>query len=860
MHNVKVRGSLRPPAPLRALVVTHFIFSLQAALPKPSVRLFASISQGRKRSLKKDFSFVASSPRRTSEDSSSLRCTLARLDDPEFVVDFSTYTSLLKYCRKAEALYDGERVHRHIVKNNLQHDLYLVSLLVLMYTDCGVMDEAHDVFVGLITRDEFVFTVILRTYARLESSYLAFQTFEQMLQEGLIPNKRVYISIFTACAKQLAVLQGKRMHASLLGTTFCADIATNTALVTMYNRCNNPDYAKWIFENMEELDAVTWNVMIASCLEQSQGRYALELFNAMQQQGVMLSKVTVIHVLDACGSELALSRGLQLHCSIMGSEIEPDIMVQTSLINMYGSCGKINYAERIFDKVESKDEVVWSAMIAVYSQCAQVSSAIHLFERMLQEGMVSNMYALSSILSGCAGQLVIAKGKQMHARMSYSGFTLDGALGNALINFYGKTSCLNDAWKAFHKMGEPNMVSWNAIIAACAEHRHVEGAYQVFCQLLQEAMLADRASFLSVLSACANQECLSEGKRLHACITASGFHADLNVDNALVNMYGKCGQLTFMQTIFEGMPAKNLITWNTLLGVYAQHGRDKEALELFEEMQEAGIAPDKLTFTSILSVCANQGALAEGKRLHEVFESRGFQLDQVVGSALVSLYGKCGSLREAKEVFDAIPECDVVIWNALITALSQNGQGEEVLEFFNCMQQRKIKPTGVTFISVLSACSHVGLIDEACHHFHAMQMVYNIDPVVDHYNCMIDLLGRAGRLEDAEQVLHTMSAEPTEASLMTLLGACRNELDDLRGQRLAEKVFKLDPESPCPYVMLSNIYALVGRRSDALTVMKSMRDKQLSFEPDEDMSVFFGLEENVVFHDQVYLEQGACVA
>ncbi|MCO5591042.1 hypothetical protein L7F22_045018 [Adiantum nelumboides] len=863
MLKAKVRGSLRPPAPLRPLALTPLTLSQQAALPNPIVRLFASFSHGRKRSLKKDFSLSASSPLENCgalEDFSSLKRILALLDDPDFVVDLSTYTCLLKHCRKAEALHDGERVHRHIIKNNLQHDLHLASLLVLMYTDCGALNEAHDVFVGLIVRDEFMFTVILRTYSRLESLHLAFQAFEQMLQEGLIPNNRVYISMFSACAKQLAGLQGKRMHACFFGTTFCADIATNTALMTMYNRLNNPDYAKWIFDNMEEVDAVIWNVMIASCLEQSLGRNALELFNAMQQQGVMLSKVTVIHVLDACGSELALSRGLQLHCSIMGSVVESDMMVQTSLINMYGSCGKVNYAEKIYSKVERKDEVVWSAMIAVYSQSAQVHSALHLFERMLQEGMVSNTYAMSSILSGCAGQLAVAAGKQMHARMSCSGLTLDGAIGNALINFYGKTSCLNDAWMAFHKMVEPNTVSRNAVIAACAEHRHVEGACQVFSQLRQEAMLADRVSFLSVLSACANQEALSEGKRLHASITSSGFHVDLNVVNALLNMYGKCGQLSFMQTIFKDMPVKNLVTWNTLLGTYAQHGRDKETLQLFEEMQEAGIAPDGLSFASVLSVCANQGALAEGKRLHEVFKGRGFQPDQVVGSALVSLYGKCGSLQEAKEVFDTFPECDVVIWNALITALSQNGQGEEVLELFNIMQKRTIKPTGVTFIGVLSACSHVGLVDEACHHFHAMQTVCNIEPVVDHYNCMIDLLGRAGRLEDAEQILNTMSAEPTEASLMTLLGACRNEFDDLRGQRVAEKVFKLDPESPSPYVMLSNIYTLVGRGDDALKVMKAMRDKHLTFEPDEQMSIFFDLEVNEVFHDQVYSEEGICVA
>ncbi|KAH7294331.1 hypothetical protein KP509_28G067300 [Ceratopteris richardii] len=727
-----------------------------------------------------------------------------------------------------------------------------------MYTDCGAIDEAHNVFINSITHDEFFFTVILRAYARLDSPFLAFQTFEQMLQEGFLPNKGGYISIFTTCAKQLAVLQGKRMHACILATMFVSDIATNTALVTMYNRCRNTEYAKWIFENMGEVDAVIWNVMIASCLEQSQGEYALELFNSMRQQGVILSKVTVIHVLDACGSQMALARGLQLHSIMMGSEFEADLMVQTALINMYGNCGSVRYAEMVFERVKSKDEVIWSAMVAVYSQSGQVHNAVQMFDKMLQEGMVSNKFVVSSILSGCAELRVPIEGKQMHARMSASGFTLDGAVRNALISFYGKTSSLKDAWKAFHMTLEPDMVSWNAIIAVCAEHGRLDSACQVFSQLLQQAMLVDKAGFISVLSACANQAALSEGKRMHAWVTCSGFDGDLNLDNALANMYGKCGQLHHMCNIFNCMSEKNLVTWNTLIGVYAQHGRDKEALQLFEEMQETGIAPDRLTFTSVLSACATQGALAEGKRIHEIFRSRGYEPDQIVGSSLVSLYGKCGSLTEAKEVFNSVPEQDVVIWNALITAFSQNGYGEQVLELFNTMQKSNIKPTGVTFISVLSACSHVGRIDEAWHNFLTMQVCYQIEPVVDHYNCMIDLLSRAGRLDDAEYLLDIMLSEPTVASLMTLLGACRKELDDVRGERIAEKVFILDPKSPSPYVMLSNIYASVGRMDDALGLMKLMRDRDILFEPGDSMSSLFDEETNAELYE-VYSEANVCI-
>jgi pentatricopeptide repeat protein len=256
--------------------------------------------------------------------------------------------------------------------------------------------------------------------------------------------------------------------------------------------------------------------------------------------------------------------------------------------------------------------------------------------------------------------------------------------------------------------------------------------------------------------------------------------------------------------------------------VYAQHGKDKVAFELFEDMQGRGIAPDRLTFSSILSMCANQGLLFEGKRIQELFKNRGFQPDKVVGSALISLYGKCGSLTEAEDVFNSMPEQDVVLWNSLITAFSQNGQGEYALELFRRMQRKQIRPSSITFISVLSACSHVGLLDEAYHHFASMEEWYGITPVVDHYNCMIDLLSRAGRLDDAEELLNAMTVKPTASSLMALLGACRNILDHVRGQRIAEKAFLIDPANPSPYVILSSIYAAASEVQDAMNVMMTM--------------------------------------
>lgn len=272
-------------------------------------------------------------------------------------------------------------------------------------------------------------------------------------------------------------------------------------------------------------------------------------------------------------------------------------------------------------------------------------------------------------------------------------------------------------------------------------------------------------------------------------------------------MYGKVGNLKLAQNTFDRMPERDTVSWNAMMGVCALNGQAKDAISLLDQMEQESSIPDKVTVVSMLDACASQAALIEGRRFHACIVGTGFESDIVVGTSLLNLYGRSGSLDLALQMFDKMPEQNLVAWNSMMAVYAQHGEGRAAVGLFNKMKQEGVIPNKATFVSILSACSHAGLVDEACHCFISMIQMHEILPVVDHYNCIVDLLGRAGRLHEAEVVIYHMPLNPTNASLMTLLGACRCKVDVERGERSALLGFKLDPDSAVPYVMLSNIYS-----------------------------------------------------
>eukprot|EP01018_Ginkgo_biloba_P016729 Gb_00639 [translate_table: standard] len=472
----------------------------------------------------------------------------------------------------------------------------------------------------------------------------------------------------------------------------------------------------------------------------------------------------------------------------------------------------------------------------------------------------------ASLLQACADKKCLADGKKVHARMVKTRTRLNCFLETKLVIMYAKCGSLEFARHLFDKMPEKNLVSWTAMVGGYARHGCCEEALKLFHEMQLAGLPPDNFLFPLALKACASLAALQQGKEIHSHTIISGLDSDVFVGSALVDMYSKCGRPEFARHVFDKMSQRNLVSWNAMIAGYSQNGRHEEALNLFRQMESTGIKPNVIswntmiagyaqkglgyealkmlidmqslgekpnlvTILSAIPACGNIAGLEKVMEIHGYIIRSGFESHVFVESAIVDMYCKCGSIDNARRVFDKMSERDVVSWSSMISGYAMHGHAEDALMLFFQMQQARAKPDYITFIGVLSACSHAGLVDEARQYLKQMSRDYQIQPSVEHYSCMVDLLGRAGHLNEAHELINTMPLEPNAAVWGALLGACRVHCNIDLGERVAEHLFHLEPENAGNYVLLSNIYAAAGRWDAAAKVRKMMKDKGVKKTP-----------------------------
>ncbi|KAJ7298212.1 hypothetical protein O6H91_07G050300 [Diphasiastrum complanatum] len=435
------------------------------------------------------------------------------------------------------------------------------------------------------------------------------------------------------------------------------------------------------------------------------------------------------------------------------------------------------------------------------------------------------------LLQECCRSAALSEGKRVHALIIQNGLGQQRFLGNLLLSFYGKCGCLADAKAVFDEMPKKNLVSWNAMIAAHVSQGHHKAAFGLLEQMRGLGLEPNRVTLVTILNACAEPGFLEHGKRIHAQIQKKGFDSNVIVATALLKMYGKCGSVDDALRVFEAMPKHDVVSWTAMISAYVEHGYSIKAVELFKGMQQAGVNPNKITLVSIFDAYANLAFLGEGKILHKSILEMGLESEVILGTAIVNMYGRCGSLRHGRSVFNRMKERDSIAWTAMISAYGQHGHGAIALELFGLMQWEGIKPNEITIIHVLYSCSHSGMLEEGYNYFESIPAIYGNAPSAQHFGCMIDLLGRAGQLDDAEDLILRLPYQPNAAIWMILLSACRPHGDVERAKRAAEHAIKLDPHISSPYVVLSNMYAAVGKWDEVAKVRKAMEDGCVKKQP-----------------------------
>jgi pentatricopeptide repeat protein len=569
---------------------------------------------------------------------------------------------------------------------------------------------------------------------------------------------------------------------------------------------------------------------------------------------------TYVFLLQACIKKKALTLGKLIHAHIneRGFGFILERVLGNTLVNMYAKCGSLVDARRVFDQMSERDVCSWTLMISAYAKNGLPQEALSIFHQMQRTGVQPNQFTFASVLPACSSLASLEEGMEIHDEIIRSGYESDLFVGNALVDMYAKCGNIEKAREVFDKMSQPDVVSWTALmtgyalaghiadaselfakmperdvwswtvmIAAYAKHGFPAEALTLFHQMQQKGIQPNQFTFAGVLPACANLASLELGAEIHKEITRRGFHINVLVANALIDMYAKCGNIETARDVFDKMSEPDVFSWTTMIAGYVQNESAEDALELFKQMQLTGVKPDEKSFASILPACANLGALEQGMEIHEEIIKRGYESDVFVASALIDMYAKCGSLEKARELFNKRRQQDVVSWTAMIAGYAMHGFGKEALELFKEMKHSNISPNRVTLICVLSACCHAGLVDEGQRHFNCMSEQYHITPTMDHYSCMVDLLGRAGHLDEAEEFINKMPIKPDVSVWNSLLGACRLHNNVDLGEHVAERIFELNPKNATPYVLLSNIYAATGRWGDFEKVRKMMKDREL---------------------------------
>ncbi|MCD7448607.1 hypothetical protein HAX54_044861 [Datura stramonium] len=612
-------------------------------------------------------------------------------------------------------------------------------------------------------------------------------------------------------SKHFGQILSQMISTGLIRDTYAASRILKFSTDSHFNHVN---YSHKIFDYIENPNGFICNTMMRAYLQLNQPQNTIFLYKSMLKNNVCIDNYTFPLLVQASTIRLSETEGKELHNHVIKTGFRSDVYVKNTLINMYAVCENMVDARQMFDESPVLDSVSWNSILAGYVQVGNVDEAKVIFHKMPMKNVIAS---------------------------------------NSMIVLLGRSGRMSEACQLFDEMMEKDVVSWTALISCYEQHGMYTQALDLFMQMCATGISIDEVVAVSVLSACAHLLVVQTGESVHGLVIRVGFESYVNLQNALIHMYStcgdvmaaqklfdtsshldqiswnsmisgylKCGSLEKARELFDSMPKKDVVSWTTMISGYAQHDHFSETLALFQEMLHEDNKPDETTLVSVLSACTHFSALDQGKWIHTYIRKNGLKVNIILGTTLVDMYMKCGCVENALEVFNEMEEKGISSWNALILGLAMNGQVERSLDMFQEMKECGVTPNEVTFVAVLGACRHMGLVDAGRSYFDAMTRYYNVEPNIKHYGCMVDLLARAGLLKEAETLIDTMPIAPDIATWGALLGACRKHGNSEMGERIGRKLLELQPDHDGFHVLLSNIYASKGNWDSVLDIRGAM--------------------------------------
>ncbi|XP_002978804.2 pentatricopeptide repeat-containing protein At2g29760, chloroplastic [Selaginella moellendorffii] len=608
-----------------------------------------------------------------------------------------------------------------------------------------------------------------------------------------------------------------------------------TILVAAHVQASDLCDARAVFDAMPSRDVVAWNSIIGGYARRGHCGEAIDLFCRMDLDGVRADAVTFLAMLDACARQGCLELAREIHEIVIEERCGSDSKIRNSIVNMYGKCGGVEEARRAFDSLEEKTVIGWTAVLTAYAQNGHLAEAretfaampernvvswnailsanaqqgnhreaLELFFGMNSEGIQASAITIICVLDAAASAGDLDAGIGAHAIAIEAGLAGEMIVANALLHLYGECGELAAAEAMFAALGDRhrrNTMSWNVMISARARVDPAMALETFWAMNLEGSQRPNVVTFVSVMDACANSSNLAQGKLAQAH-SAALLPPSVILATAVVTMYGRCGRIDTAREVFDGISLPDVIAWSAMLTAYSQNGHGKEALAVLAEMDVLGLKPSAVTYVSAVDACVSLESI---RTVHDGIVDAGFQSNGAVASALVHAYGRSGALPDAAEAFRTGPLRDAALWNALIAAFARNELAGFGVAVFREMVADGVAPNEITFVSVLCCCGHAGLLEDVWSCFVGMIGDHGVVPGVDHYACVVDLLGRAGRLTEAEDLMASMPFEPDFAAWTSFLDSCKSSGARTRSFAAANALV-VDPSSSGPYVLLSNMH------------------------------------------------------
>ncbi|KAK4370995.1 hypothetical protein RND71_010470 [Anisodus tanguticus] len=587
-------------------------------------------------------------------------------------------------------------------------------------------------------------------------------------------------------------------------------------------KCGSLTSALHLFDEMPKRDVITWNIMISGYNHNGFPRKSLHLYNKMVSQGIKENSSTLSSILSICANKCLYKQGVEIHSRVVVLGCNMNLYIASSLVNMYIQMGLLDVAFKLFYDLPKRNLPVWNLVLRGICELGRSNELLRLYSDMKLENVVPNGLTFCYLIHGCCKERLVDEGRQLHSHVIKIGWLESNIfLANALVDFYSACGVLVDADKAFECIPPQDVISWNSMVSVYAANDLLREAVEV----VEEMRLWDKhptaMSFVALLNLSSRRKELLFGKQIHNFVIKLGIdYGSVLIQSALIDMYGKNDDIESSVTVFQSSRETSLECCNSMMTSFLLLGFLQDVFELFSQMVCENIVFDEVSLFSTIKALSlySSPSLDSCALLHCCAIKSGFDSDSMVLCALIDAYSRSGHIRFSQQIFEALPSPNIICFTSIINAYARKGMGSECFGMIEEMIQKGVKPDDVTFLCILLGCNHSGLVEEGKQIFDSMRTLHEVYPDRRHYSCMVDLLGRAGLVSEAEELLNHASSTGDSVMWSSLLRSCRIHQNEDVGRRAATKLMDLEPEDPSVWLQASNFYSEIGEFETAIYI------------------------------------------